>query len=303
LRRTSHSSTSYARGGFRHELAAALRGSRPLRAKRLASEGGMSMYWRLAVKSFQKHLAYRAANVAGIATNGFFGAVYVLVYTALFSERAEVAGLTLSDTITYAIVAQSLLMAMSAFGNRELSDAIVKGTIAVDLARPVDFYAYWAALDLGRGVYYLIFRGVPTFVVGALLFGVRWPPSVGVFLLFLGTVAFGMVISFAFRFITSSLAFWTTDARGLIYLTNTVIMFFSGFIVPLNFFPPPLQAVANALPFRALAQLPINVYLGKLTLSEMLPTLFGLLAWLLVLVILGRVTLARMVRRVTLAGG
>jgi ABC-2 type transport system permease protein len=80
-------------------------------------------------------------------------------------------------------------------------------------------------------------------------------------------------------------------------------MFFSGFIVPLNFFPPPLQAVANALPFRALAQLPINVYLGKVTLSEMLPTLFGLLAWLLVLVILGRFTLARMVRRVTLAGG
>ena len=263
----------------------------------------MAVYWQIAVKSFQKHLAYRAANLAGIATNAFFGAVYVLVYTALFSDRADVAGLTLADTITYAIVAQSLLVAMSAFGNRELSDAIVKGTIAVDLARPVDFYLYWASLDLGRSVYYLIFRGAPTFVIGALLFGVRWPPSAGVFLLFLAAVALGMVVSFAFRFITNSFAFWTTDARGLIYLTNTVIMFFSGFIVPLNFFPPPLQAIANALPFRALAQLPISIYLGKVTFLQLLPALFSLLAWLLALVIIGRFTLARMVRRVTLAGG
>ena len=73
-----------------------------------------------------------------------------------------------------------------------------------------------------------------------------------------------MCVSFAFRFITNSLAFWTTDARGLIYLTNTFILFFSGFIVPLNFFPPALRAVAELLPFRALAHLPINVYLGKL---------------------------------------
>ena len=63
--------------------------------------------------------------------------------------------------MTYAVVAQSLLMVMSAFGNRELSEAIVKGTIAVDLARPIDFYLYWAALDLGRAVYYLFFRGHP----------------------------------------------------------------------------------------------------------------------------------------------
>lgn len=263
----------------------------------------VSIYRHIAVKSFQKHLAYRAANVAGIATNAFFGAVYVLIYTALFANAAQVGGLTLADTITYTILAQSLLMAMSAFGNRELSEAIVKGTIAVDLARPLDFYLYWASLDLGRAVYYLIFRGLPTFVIGALLFGVKWPPSFGVFLLFLLTVALGMVVSFAFRFITNCLAFWTTDARGLLYLTNTFIMFFSGFIVPLNFFPPQLQAVANALPFRALAQLPINVYLGKVTLAAWLPTIANELIWLVALVIVGRLILSRMVRRVTLAGG
>ena len=59
----------------------------PARLKCSLERGGdtvVGLYWHVAVKSFQKNLAYRAANVAGIATNLFFGAVYVLIYRALF---------------------------------------------------------------------------------------------------------------------------------------------------------------------------------------------------------------------------
>ncbi len=263
----------------------------------------MGLYWHVGVKSFQKNLAYRAANLAGIATNLFFGAVYVLVYRALFSGRAEVGGYTVEDTVTYAVLAQSLLMVMSAFGNRELSDAIVKGTIAVDLARPIDFYRYWAGVDLGRAIYYFFFRAIPTFFLGALLFGVERPAGPRGWALFFATMVLGMLVSFAFRFVTNSFAFWTSDARGVLYLTNTIIMFFSGFIVPINFFPPWLAAVANVLPFRGLAQAPINVYLGKWPADELVRFACQQIAWLVVLVLGGRFMLTRMVRRVTLAGG
>lgn len=263
----------------------------------------MGLYWHIVVKSFQKNLAYRAANLAGIATNLFFGAVYVLVYRALFEGRGEVGGFTVEDTVTYAIIAQSLLMVMSAFGNKELSQAIVKGTIAVDLARPIDFYLYWGAMDLGRAVYYFFFRGIPTFLLGALVVGVERPATVEHALLFFGAMLLGMLVSFAFRFVTNSLAFWTSDARGVLYLTNTVIMFFSGFIVPLNFFPPWLANIANALPFRGLAQAPINIYLGKLEGRGLIAFAFQQVAWLIVLTVAGRLVLTRMVRRVTLAGG
>ncbi|MGE5603523.1 MAG: ABC transporter permease [Nitrososphaerales archaeon] len=263
----------------------------------------MSLYWHVAVKSFQKNLAYRAANLAGIATNLFFGAVYVLVYRALFTGRGEVSGFTVDDTVTYAVLAQSLLMVMSAFGNRELSDAIVKGTIAVDLARPIDFYRYWAAVDLGRAVYYFFFRAIPTFLLGALLFGVEWPADLRTWVLFFAAMVLGMLVSFAFRFLTNSFAFWTSDARGVLYLTNTIIMFFSGFIVPLNFFPSWLASLAYALPFRGLAQAPINVYLGKMTAGDIFVFSVQQMLWLVALTLAGRFMLTRMVRRVTLAGG
>lgn len=263
----------------------------------------MGAYLQVAVKSFQRHLTYRAANIAGILTNTFFGGIYVFVYTALLARRGVVGGLDVHDAVTYVVLTQSLLMAMSAFGNRDLSEAIIKGEIVTDLSRPVDFYLYWAAIDLGRAVYYLIFRGAPTFVIGWVLFRVRLPPHAALLLLFVATVATGMALSFAFRFITNSLAFWTTDVRGIHYLTNTIVMFFSGFIVPVNFFPDALRSVVEWLPFAALAHLPVNLYLGKVDAVGLARALALESAWLVILVALGRFMLNRMVRRLSAHGG
>lgn len=263
----------------------------------------MSVYLAVAVKSFQKYLTYRAANLAGILTNSFFGAVYVAVYLALFRGRTTVGGLDARDTVTYVILTQTLLMAMSAFGNRELSEAIIQGRIAADLGRPVDFYLYWAALDLGRAVYYLIFRGVPTFVIGLILFHPRLPADPAAAAGFVLCALTGMMLSYAFRFIPNCLAFWTTDARGINYLVNTIILFCSGFIVPLNFFPAGLQQIVSWLPFSGLANLPVSVYLGKLGPAALMAALATQAGWMVVLVIAGRLVFGRVVTRLTVHGG
>jgi ABC-2 type transport system permease protein len=263
----------------------------------------MSVYIHVATKSFQRHLAYRAANLAGIATNLFFGAVYVFIYSALFRNRGAMGGMDVRDTVTYAVLTQSLLMAMSAFGNRELSESIVSGDIATDLSRPVGCYPYWGAIDLGRGVYYLIFRGVPTFILGALLFHARLPRGPEVWPLFFLAVASGMLVSFAFRFIAASLAFWTTDVRGINYLVSTAILFFAGFIVPLNFFPDWLRRVTDWLPFRAMAHLPVSIYLGKVEGSAAARALAVEMLWLIALAMLGHLILRSMVRRLSTHGG
>jgi len=110
-------------------------------------------------------------------------------------------------------------------------------------------------------------------------------------------------MSYAFRFIPNSLAFWTTDARGINYLANTVILFFSGFIVPINFFPPVLRGLVLLLPFSALANLPVNVYLGNVGGAELVRALVLQAAWIIALVIGGRALLKRLVTRLTVQGG
>ncbi len=261
------------------------------------------MYVAIATKTFQRHLAFRAANLAGIATNTFFGAVYIYIYVALYRERGQVGGLTLPGAITYAVISQSLLMVMSAFGNQDLSQAIIKGEIVMDLSRPVNFYGMWAAIDGGRAVYYLIFRGLPTFAIGWLLFHPLPPAGPASFLLFLPAIVLGMAISFAWRFTVNSLAFWTSDVRGVHYLSQTLVLFLAGFMVPLNFFPPGWRVIVTWLPFQAMANLPINLYLGQLSTGEATRQLLLELGWLAALVAAGHLVLGRMLRRLTVHGG
>jgi ABC-2 type transport system permease protein len=214
-----------------------------------------------------------------------------------------VSGLDLRDTITYTVLTQSLLMVMSAFGNRELSDAIVKGDIVSDMSRPVNFYGLWAGLEFGRAFYYLLFRGLPTFVFGLLLFGARLPATAVQAVLFGLALVMGVASSFAFRFILNSLAFWTNDARGVMYASNTAVIFLSGMLVPLNFLPDGVRAVLELLPFRAMAHLPVGIYLGKVEGAALVEAIFVQLGWVLLMVLVGRFMVSRMMRKLVIHGG
>jgi len=263
----------------------------------------MSVYLRIAAKSFQRHLAYGAANLAGLVTNLFFGAIYIFVYTALYRQRDTLGGLDLRDAVTYAVITQSLLMVMTAFTTREFSEAVLSGDIVSDLSRPYDFYLYWGAVDLGRSLYYALLRGVPTFILGAILFRARLPHDAAVALWFPVAVLLGISVSFALRFMTGCLALWTTDTRGMATLVSTCILFFSGFIVPLNFFPAGLRSVVEWLPFRGLAHLPVSIYLGRLEPDALAKAFAVQLAWLVLLAAGGRVMLRAMMGRLSTHGG
>lgn len=263
----------------------------------------MQVYLQVAARTFQRHLAYRAANLAGLATNLFFGAVYVSLYRALYWQRETAGGLDAQDAVTYATVTQALLMVMTAFGNRELSERIVRGDIAIDLGRPLDLYRYWGAVDLGRAAYYLLFRGLPTWLLGLWLFRASLPATPLAALLVVAALAGGMLVSFAFRFVVSSLAFVTVETRGIQYLSSAPILFLSGFIIPLNFLPEGARAVVEWLPFASMAHLPVSVYLGKVAGAELLRAMVVQAAWFLLLTGLGRLLLRHTLRRLPAFGG
>ena len=214
-----------------------------------------------------------------------------------------VGGLNAQDAVTYATVSQALLMVMTAFGNRELSERIVRGDIAIDLGRPLDLHLYWGAIDLGRSAYYLLFRGAPTYLLGLWLFRASLPSGVFTWPLVLVALAIGMLLSFAFRFVVNSLAFVTVETRGIQYLTSAPILLLSGFIIPLNFLPEGARAVVDWLPFSSMAHLPISVYLGKIQGVGLFRAFAVQLAWVALLTGIGRLILRRTLRRLPAFGG
>lgn len=258
--------------------------------------------WEIAKRGYRRYAAYPAATLAGAFTNTVFGFMQAYILLAVFAQRTDVGGYDTRDAVTYVWLAQALIMTVYIFGWQELALRIRDGSIATDLSRPLNPQRYWLAFDLGRAPYHLLFRGVPPFIVGALVFDLRYPTPL-LWVAFFVSVALAVVVSLGFRLLYNSAAFWLIDYRGVLTISLIVSLFFSGMVLPLNFFPDWLAQIAHLLPFWSIIQVPVDVYLGKHTGASLAGVLAIQAGWALALLALGRVVLAAGTRKLVIQGG
>src|SRR4051795_8981018 len=157
----------------------------------------MRLYLELARRGFRRAAAYPAATFAGVFTNTIFGFINAAVLLSIFHYREQAGGYDARDTVTYVWIVQGLLMPVAIFGWYELALRIHTGDVAIDLCRPLDVQIGGLAFDLGRASFDMVFRAVPPFVIGALVYDLRFPAA-EVVPLFLVSVAFAVAVSFAF---------------------------------------------------------------------------------------------------------
>lgn len=263
----------------------------------------MRLYWEVSRRGYRRFATYRAATLAGIFTNTAFGFMRAYVLVALFAARGSVGGYDLPDAMTYVFVGQGMLMTVYMWGWWEIALAIRSGDVVTDLARPFDFQFYWLSQDLGRAFYHAVFRGIPPFILGALVFEMRLPGDPVTWAAFAASVVLAVCVSFALRFILNVLAFWLFDYRGVGALMAGIWTFFSGFAIPIAFFPERLRLVANLLPFRAFFQTPVDLFLQKTEGADALIALGTQVAWAVALLAAGRLILAAARRKLVTQGG
>ena len=260
-------------------------------------------YWEVAMRGYRRFATYRGATVAGVFTNSVFGLLRGSVLLALLAMRPAVGGYDAADALTYTWLTQGLLAVVSMWGWNELALRIVTGDIVVDLGRPLDLQVSWLASDLGRAAYHAVFRGLPPFLIGVLLFRLRLPTEPLTWIAFAAAVVMAVVTSFALRFIVNLASFWLLDYRGLLGVAATTWMFFSGMAIPLAFLPAGWREVVAALPFAGMIQVPVDVFLGKHAGLDLLAALALQAAWAAALLGLGRLVLAAGVRKLVVQGG
>jgi ABC-2 type transport system permease protein len=209
-----------------------------------------------------------------------------------------------TDAVTFTFLGQSFLMLVEAFGgDAGISERVRTGDIVTDLYRPVDVQGYYLAQDVGRAGFVAFARGLPPFVIGGLCFHLRTPTDPTVMVAFTVSVLLALLVSFGLRFLVGLSAFWTLDSGGTLALTNVLTIFFSGAIIPIVFFPQWLEAVARALPFAAILQVPLEIFLGKHHGGGLWSVLAIQAAWAAALVAAGRVALSAATRKMVVQGG
>jgi ABC-2 type transport system permease protein len=263
----------------------------------------MRLYWEIARRGYRRYAAYPIATAAGVFTNTVFGFMRGYVLLAVFRLRDDVGGYDAADTLTYVWLTQALIMTIFLWGWFDLAERVRTGDIAVDLRRPVDFQLYGLAFDLGRALYHFVYRGIAPFLVGALAFDLRIPDDPLLWFAFAASVPLAVCVSYAYRFLYNLAAFWLLDYRGIVIVSMVFSLFFSGFIVPLAFFPEWLRAIAYALPFAAMIQVPIDVFLGKYGGADLVGMLAVQLGWAIALLLVGRTVLGVAMRKLVVQGG
>ena len=264
------------------------------------------LYLAVATRAFRRYSTYTAATLAGIFTNCVFGVIICYVYLALWEQRPHAGGYDATDAVTYVWLGQAMLMTVMVWGGgatSELAERIRSGDVAIDLYRPVPLIGWYVAQDLGRAAYHLLARGLAPTVVGALLFGIRFPGGVAAWAGFAASVPLAVLVSFTIRFMVASTAFWLLDATGPSTVLFMFTLFFSGFTVPLVIFPGWTRDVVLVLPWASYLQVPADIWLGKRAGWDLLGGLVLQVGWAAVLFAVCWWVLRQATRKVVVQGG
>lgn len=263
----------------------------------------LRFYLAAAQTAFRRQMIYRWANVAGLLANVFFGVFISFVLLALFRTQPQVAGYDVRAALRYMWLVQALLMVVMPFGWRDLLMTIRSGEVVTDLSKPCDLYAYGFSREAGRSCYYILFRGVPTYLLGMLLFGIGLPGDVRAWLAFVLALACAIALGITYRFLSNIVGFWLMEARSFVVLSEIVAHFFAGAYIPLPLMPPALYDAVQWLPFAGMLNLPVQALLGKVTGADLVLTLAVQVAWVLAFAGMARWFTRRALLRVVIQGG
>jgi ABC-2 type transport system permease protein len=263
----------------------------------------MRAFLELSKRSFQRFLTYRAATLAGLVTNLFFGILRAAIYLALYGARNEVSEISVEGVLAYTGISQAVIAYLSMFGWYDLMESIYSGEVSSDLLKPIGLFRLWMARDLGRAAVAFLLRGVLFMLIYELIFDLAHPSSLIQWLSLAAAIFLSWLVSFSFRFLINLTAFWSPDSRGVIRFFFVASWFLSGFLMPLRFFPPWVEQLAAFTPFPQMVNTVVEVYLGAVQGSELAYALLLQGAWALALIAASYLALNRGLRRLVILGG
>ena len=263
----------------------------------------MRLFWEITRRAYRRYLTYRAAIFAGLITNFFFGILRVAIVLALYGEKQEVAGITQQQAITYTALTQGVIAYLSLFGWYDLMNSVHSGEVANDLLKPMDFFQFWMARDLGRALVQFLLRGITIMAAYAVVFDLVYPTTAVQWLAVIMAVILSWMVSFAYRFLINLPAFWTPNALGIVRFFFIIAWFFSGFLMPLEFYPDWVIQLAHLTPFPSMLDTVMQIFIGTLVGWQAVAAILVQVGWFVGLVILGQLVLKAAVKRLVILGG
>lgn len=237
-------------------------------------------YWLVAKNTWDEVFAYRL-NFAmwRVRTVVQLLTLYFL-WLGLLPKGATLLGYTQSVMLTYILGTSLIGSIVLASRSYAVGDDINNGNLSNFLIRPINYFAYWFAKDVGDKAMNICFSVFELTV----LFLMLHPPvffQTNIFYLILSSISIiiAIVLYFFFNLLLGFIGFWSPEVWGPRFIFMILLSFFAGSLFPLDILPKPVFIAFQFLPFSYLLYFPLKIYLGRLTMFEILTGLLTSLVW------------------------
>jgi ABC-2 type transport system permease protein len=262
----------------------------------------LAIYRALFSIKVAEQLQYRVALMIWLIEVALTPIISIVIWSAVARAQGGVVnGYTPSTFAGYFLIAMLVNYATQTWVFWEFEWRIREGTFSPLLLKPIHPIHGDIAQNIGYKLVML------TVIIPITLFIILvFHPVVHLTWLAALAFVFSLLQAFALRFAIewalALLAFWTTRADVLNQLYVVILLFLSGQLVPLAFFPQAVQTAAALLPFRWMVALPVQLCLGALRPDEILPGLAAQSLWLVLSILLLAVLWRAGVRRYSAVG-
>lgn len=224
-------------------------------------------------------------------------------WRALYTGRSVVDGVNIDSMQTYIIISSALSVLLITNVERRIGLSVEKGSVATDMMKPISLFGMFLAEDIGSIIALVFQNMLPILIIGSFMIRVPVMADIRDLPMFIVSVVESFLINWIIAALFGMTAFTTINNDALIQVKKHLIRLMSGSIIPIWFFPEGAAKVLSSLPFMYIYQLPLSIYIGRGSRSEMISQMRLQFIWLVLLSALFFCVQSRITRKVMVQGG
>lgn len=268
----------------------------------------IKVYMPFAANELKGKMAYKGAFYLFMVIGLFSSFITYFLWMAIYGSTTQstLGGFTQNEMMIYVFMTYVTSSIVTITISDWVSEDVVKGTVAMQLIKPIDYRMSLIARALGGMVYQFlapaiwIWIGVEIYKVTILGMTLT---SISRITFYLLSCLMSFLIYVLFDFCFGMIAFFTTYIFGMLMVKNALLSFLTGQLIPLSFFPDSVQKLFELLPFSSMVYTPIMIYLGKYNQTELIFVLMKQVVWIVILYLLGSLIWRQVTKRLVVLGG
>ncbi len=221
--------------------------------------------------------SYRIGEIAEM----FF---LIFMWLAIYSGQEAIRGYSYNEMITYILLGNLINVIVRNWLSEVVADNIKQGILSQFLVKPMEYFRYIMAREIGR-ISFAFFMSVLSQILVMLFFLKYFIFNVSFqhLLVIIFIISFSFIIELLMSYLIGLTAFWTLEVDGIFTTVWRIKKLFSGGYFPLDFLPASFVSASFLLPFAYSFFIPVQIYLGKMSVTLGIKGILVQIFWILAL--------------------